>query len=266
MTLSLASGLAAFSFYITACTLLFLQYRKPSTYSRNLIIFPGTLAVIFHAVFLWQHLITEQGFQLGLFPVASAIALCGTTVVLLSVLYRPFEWLSAFTFPFAAASLPAVHWLESDLGARSLSYGLGLHVMLSIVAYSVLALSAGQALLLWFQNRQLKSGHIQGVMRVFPPVQVMETLLFETIWLGEILLTLAIINGALYVESLFAQHLVHKTVLTLIAWVVFAVLLAGRHLKGWRGRTAIRFTLSGFGVLLVGFFGSQIVLEFILKR
>ncbi len=67
-------------------------------------------------------------------------------------------------------------------------------------------------------------------------------------------------------DNLFAQHLMHKTVLTLVSWVVFAILLAGRYVRGWRGRTAIRFTLSGFAVLLVAFFGSQLVLEFILKR
>ena len=112
----------------------------------------------------------------------------------------------------------------------------------------------------------MKSGHIRGVMRVFPPIQVMESMLFEAIWLGQILLTVAIFSGFLYVDNLFAQNLAHKSILTLVSWVVFAILLTGRYLRGWRGRTAIRFTLGGFAVLLVAFFGSQLVLEFILKR
>ncbi len=116
------------------------------------------------------------------------------------------------------------------------------------------------------QDRQLKDGHIRGVMRLFPPMQVMESMLFDTIWLGQSLLTLAILFGFMYVDDLFAQHLVHKTVLTLVSWVIFAVLLGGRHLRGWRGRTAVRFTLAGFAVLVVAFFGSQLVLEVILNR
>ena len=147
-----------------------------------------------------------------------------------------------------------------------MAHGLGQHVFFSIVAYAVLTVAAGQAVLLSIQDRQLRNGHIRGVMRLFPPMQVMESMLFEVIWLGEILLTIAISTGFFYVDNLFAQHLVHKTVLTLIAWVVFAILLGGRYLRGWRGRTATRFTLSGFAVLLVAFFGSQLVLEFILKR
>jgi ABC-type uncharacterized transport system permease subunit len=97
-------------------------------------------------------------------------------------------------------------------------------------------------------------------------MQVMESMLFDTIWLGQSLLTLAILFGFMYVDDLFAQHLVHKTVLTLVSWVIFAVLLGGRHLRGWRGRTAVRFTLAGFAVLVVAFFGSQLVLEVILDR
>ncbi|HBP77000.1 MAG TPA: cytochrome C assembly protein, partial [Alcanivorax sp.] len=107
---------------------------------------------------------------------------------------------------------------------------------------------------------------IRGVMRLFPPMQVMESMLFDTIWLGQSLLTLAILFGFMYVDDLFAQHLVHKTVLTLVSWVIFAVLLGGRHLRGWRGRTAVRFTLAGFAVLVVAFFGSQLVLEVILDK
>ncbi len=48
--------------------------------------------------------------------------------------------------------------------------------------------------------------------------------------------------------------------------MIFAVLLGGRHLRGWRGRTAVRFTLAGFAVLVVAFFGSQLVLEVILDK
>jgi ABC-type uncharacterized transport system permease subunit len=102
-------------------------------------------------------------------------------------------------------------------------------------------------------------------MRVMPPVQVMEIMLFEMIWLGMVLLVAAIATGFVYVEDLFAQHLVHKTVLSLVALLVYGVLLAGRHLFGWRARTAVRMTLAGFALLVLAFFGSQLVLEYILE-
>ena len=70
----------------------------------------------------------------------------------------------------------------------------------------------------------------------------------------------------LFVENLFAQHLVHKTVLSLLSWLVFGGLLLGRWLRGWRGSIAVRWTLVAMGLLLLAFFGSQFVLEMLLHR
>ena len=94
----------------------------------------------------------------------------------------------------------------------------------------------------------------------------METLLFQLIALGFVLLTLALTSGFVYLENLFAQHLVHKTVLSIIAWVVFAVLLWGRYRHGWRGRKALRWTLGGFLILMLAYLGSKAVLELVLHR
>ena len=86
------------------------------------------------------------------------------------------------------------------------------------------------------------------------------------IWTGEVLLALSLVTGAMFFENLFAQHLAHKTVLSIIAWLVFATLLWGRHQLGWRGITAIKWTLAGFSLLILAYFGSKIVLEFVLHR
>jgi ABC-type uncharacterized transport system permease subunit len=81
-----------------------------------------------------------------------------------------------------------------------------------------------------------------------------------------VLLTVSLVTGFVFLENLFAQHLAHKTILSMAAWGVFAVLLWGRMVHGWRGQTAIRWTLSGFAALLLGYFGSKVVLELILHR
>jgi len=91
-------------------------------------------------------------------------------------------------------------------------------------------------------------------------------MLFELIWLGFILLSVSMIAGFLYVDDLFAQDLVHKTVLTIMAWFLFSILLWGRYQLGWRSQTAVRFTLSGFALLMLAYFGSKLVLEVILQR
>jgi ABC-type uncharacterized transport system permease subunit len=140
------------------------------------------------------------------------------------------------------------------------------HILLSILAYSVLSIGALQAVLLAVQEKHLREKRPGGFIRALPPLQTMETLLFRMIGAGFILLSLALVSGALFVQDLFAQHLVHKTVLSIVAWAVFAILLWGRQRFGWRGRTAIRWTLSGFFSLMLAYFGSKWVLEVVLGR
>src|SRR5690606_34829864 len=101
-----------------------------------------------------------------------------------------------------------------------------------------------------------------------PPLLVLERILFRFIGLGFVLLTLTAVSGVLFSEEVFGQpvRLDHKTVLTLFAGAVFGTLLLGRRLWGWRGRTALRLTFGGFGLLLLAYVGSRFVLEVILHR
>ena len=93
----------------------------------------------------------------------------------------------------------------------------------------------------------------------------MESLLFQMIATGFALLTLALVTGFLFLEDIFAQHLVHKTTLSIIAWFVFGILLWGRWRFGWRGQTALRWTIGGFIFLMLAYFGSKFVLELVLN-
>jgi len=94
----------------------------------------------------------------------------------------------------------------------------------------------------------------------------MESLLFQMLGTGLFFLTISLVSGFIFIEDLFAQHLVHKTVLSIIAWIIFSGLLIGRLRYGWRGKTAVRWTLTGFILLLLAYFGSKLVLELILKK
>jgi ABC-type uncharacterized transport system permease subunit len=77
-------------------------------------------------------------------------------------------------------------------------------------------------------------------------------------------LTLAILSGFLFLDDLFAQRVVHHTVLAIASWFVYATLLVGRQLLGWRGSTAVRWTLIAFSLLVLGYFGSKFVIEILL--
>src|SRR2546427_77531 len=79
---------------------------------------------------------------------------------------------------------------------------------------------------------------------------------------------LALAAGIAFSETLFgrAMKFDHKTVFAIASWLIFAALLAGRYLYGWRGRVALRWTLVGFVALLLAYVGSRFVLEVILRR
>jgi ABC-type uncharacterized transport system permease subunit len=120
--------------------------------------------------------------------------------------------------------------------------------------------------MLWLQERALRRRQFAPLLRAFPPLTLLEALLFRLIGAGFALLTLALLSGAVFVENLFAQHLAHKTVLSLLAWAVFGALVFGRLRYGWRGRRAVRLTLTAMVLLALAFFGSKFVLELVLGR
>ncbi len=137
------------------------------------------------------------------------------------------------------------------------------HIMISVIAYSLIMLSALQAIALAFQDHAIRSHHPGGLIRFLPPLHDMETLLFQMLGFGFIFLSTALISGFFFMEDLFAQHLVHKTILSIIGWVILAILLFGRFKFGWRGKIAIRWTVTAFIFIMLAYFGSKLVLEFI---
>jgi ABC-type uncharacterized transport system permease subunit len=140
------------------------------------------------------------------------------------------------------------------------------HILLSMGAAALLFAAAVTALLLVFLDRRLRARRIADLSSGLPPLDALEKIMFRLVAAGFGLLTLALMTGFFFVTNLFAQNLVQKTVLSLIAWLIFGVLLIGRLRFGWRGRSAVRWTLSGFGILAVAYFGVKFVLEDLFGR
>ncbi len=267
---SLLLLLPAVLLYLTAGLIFTLRLfrREPAERpGRGLGLACGFAALALHAGLLYANLATNQGLNFSFFNAVSFATWLVNLLYLFTALFKPVESLGMVLLPLAAFTLI----LESLFpGVRLLPPGthwrLRVHVVISLLAYAVLAMAAVQALLLFFQDRRLRSHHPSGFVRALPPLQTMEDLLFEMITVGFVLLTLALGSGFVFLEDMFAQHLVHKTLLSIAAWVIFAILLWGRHRSGWRGRTAIRWTLAGFATLALAYFGSKAVVELILRR
>ena len=247
----------------------FLIYRNlpnAQTTRRWIVLSPALLAILVEAVQLRQAIYMPDGrLDLEFFNAFALISWLVSIQILIASLHRPLQGLGIPMFPLtglaavAAAVLPTGHAF-----VLTPSPAIQGHIMLSIIAYSLIMLSALQALVLAWQDHAIRSHHPGGLVRFLPPLHDMETLLFQMLGFGFIFLTSSLITGFLFFEDLFAQHLVHKTLLSLIGWVILAVLLFGRFRFGWRGKKAIRLTLAAFIFIMLAYFGSKLVLEFLL--
>jgi len=265
----LITSYIAITLYLACSILLLLRFKQHpalKTTPIKLLLIPGFLALIAHGFILYMSMVSSIGVNLGFYNALSLISAFITLSTLISALRHPVEILCALMMPFAALFIVLdITNTTTHLVAPGSSDGLVFHILSSLIAYSILGLSAMYAVLLSIQNSFLHHHQPGGIVRLLPPLTTMESLLFETIFIGFICLTISLMTGLVYLEDMFAQRLAHKTVLSIIAWLVFATLLFGHRYIGWRGRTAIRWTLGGLFSLMLAYFGSKFVMEVLLN-
>ncbi len=221
-------------------------------------------AVLIHAgILLGMH---RGALDLHFFAALSLVAFVVSALTLLVNASRPVAALGVIVFPLAAVLVAVDSFLAPSTQPQSMDWQIKLHVTMALLAFGVLSIAAVLAILLAIQERALRHRQFGHWLRALPPLTLTETLLFRLISAGFVLLTLTLLTGVLFVDNLFGQHLVHKTVLSIVAWLVFGVLLYGRWRHGWRGTRAVNLTLIGMAVLLLAFFGSKVVLELVLHR
>ncbi|MAR92082.1 MAG: cytochrome C assembly protein [Pseudomonadales bacterium] len=267
VNVAIIAGILACICYGVSTTLIIRSLKTDTQVDRRALLGIASLGLLLHAYYLYDALLQPEGVQLGVTTMAALFALVLAATSTGLAFFRRIESLLAPAYPVAITGL-VIALLFSD-GLRPdphLGEGVIAHILLSISAYCVLALALSQATLLWIQNHQLKHRHLHDVLNLLPPLQTMESSLFDLISISLLLLSFAIGTGFIFVDDFFAQHLLHKTVFALGAWAVLVLLLAGRTLWGWRGMVAVRWTLTGFVLLTLGYFGSKVVLEVILQR
>jgi len=227
------------------------------------------LALALHGLTLSQELFGEDGMRFGFSLALSLMLWLALLLYWIESFYTRMEGLQMLGLPLATVCvlLPAIF-----PGQRLLfnvdSFTFRAHFLIAMLAYSLFTLAALHALLMAVAEKRLHSGRMSPLMASLPPLMTMEALLFRLIHVAFLLLTLTVISGVFFSESLFGKPLPfdHKTVFAIIAWFIFAALLLGRHLRGWRGRLALRWTLAGFIALMLAYVGSRFVIEVILGR
>lgn len=226
------------------------------------------LAFVLHGLALWPPL-AQAPLHFG---AAEALSMTGWLALLVYLLGQLTLRLDGLQPPLlavvalllgASLLLPTGHALDYPQNTLS-----RLHFLAAMLAQGLLANAAGLAVLMRFADKRLHHADAHLLVQKLPPLMALERLLFSCITLGFAWLTLALLTGALFGETIYgkAVELNHKVLLSVAAWLTFGALLLGRHFKGWRGRTATNWTLAGCGLLLLGYIGTRVVFEAILHR
>jgi ABC-type uncharacterized transport system permease subunit len=222
-----------------------------------------------HAYLLGNTLFAPDGLHLSVATAISAILWLTVLIYWFGNFFYRLDGLQALVLPLAAvaALLPALMPATRALPNTHLA-AFKIHLLISLLAYSFFTIASLHVALMALLEKRLHDGTVTQVLQNLPPLLTMEAILFRIIWAGFVLLTLTLASGVVFSEELFGKpaQFNHKTVFGMLSWLIFAALLAGRHIYGWRGRMAVRWTLAGFLTLVLAYIGSKFVVEVLLGR
>lgn len=227
------------------------------------------IALASHAANLHLSMFTDEGMRFSFALAISVMMWLAALMYWIEGFRTRVEGMLPLVLGSAAASvlLPLLftktHTLEH---AGTMAFRL--HFLAAMLAYSLFALAALHAILMAVVERRLHKHRLQPSPARLPPLLTLETLVFRMVWIAFVLLTIAVGSGVLSSETIYGRPLSldHKTIFALASWVLIAILLGGRHFRGWRGKTALRWLLAGFGALLLAYVGSRFVAEILLGR
>jgi ABC-type uncharacterized transport system permease subunit len=254
--------------YTTSFWYLFVHLMSKRVPNKWFIGLVSSIGLILHSIVLYFDMKTAIGINYNVYNLLSFTSALMLLLSLLYSSYRPVVALNLIGIPVAALGLIlGFCFSQPILSIKQNTLGLDIHIILSLSAYAVLLMATIHAVLLWLQDRELKNKQKHRIwVNLLPSYQAMESLLFDMLSTGFILLSTALIFGFFTIDDFFAQHLAHKTAFSIVSWFVYGTLLFGHFQFGWRGQKARRFTIVGFILLAIGFIGSKFILETILGK
>jgi len=239
------------------------------------------LAIVLHGIALRDMVLQDGNLRVGWALALSAAVWIGMIVFWLESLIIRIDGLQLLLLPTGAiVCLLAAAFPQSQVLAHANDAGLRIHLLIALLAYALVTIAALQAMLMSGLDRRLhfplsEVSHtgtfrraVGRLLEAQPPLLAQEQVLFRLIWIAYAALTLTLISGAIVSLSYSGKWLPldHKSIFTVLSWLTFGILLIGRYVRGWRGRTALRYTLVGFAFVVLAYTGSRFVIEVILQR
>ncbi len=261
----------AMAFYSLATVLLVFYLRaitissgKPKDNKITISYIAASIGAAFHIGYALKFSFVEHALNVSLSSMMVLMSGMIMAIFLLGGLIMPIRRLGILMFPSTVISLIFAYlWGDQMALLDDKSLAFGAHIVISMLAYCLLAIASIQALLYIYQERQIKNRTNPAMLMALPPLQTMELLLFRLVGVGFFVLSLTLISGAVFSQQIFGHAFVfkHHTFLALLGWVVFAILLFKRVKHGLRGSQAVIWTIGGFLLIQLGYFGTKIVSE-----
>lgn len=205
-------------------------------------------------------LLTDAGWAFNAQNAVLLVSWVANIIVLLSRIQMP---MVRFVMHLVAAV--AILWImawPAETVIKPYGWQLDLHILLSISAYAVLSVSTVLAVALGIQIKRMKNNVFAAQNMTVNNLLSNEEKLFKLIVTGWLLLTMTLLSGVLFVDGFLTEGMGHKVTFSIMAWVLFALLIFGRLTQGWRGQKAIKLNLLAMALLALGYLGSQIVLDY----
>lgn len=254
-------NIASVLLYTTAASSQYLALVRPRSYSKKLILPLGLVAVALHGFALYHEIEIGIGQNLTALNLFSLVTWLVAVLTLATAVFKPVANLGLIIFPLAAFSMilaisaPGQHIIDTGADPRQL-----VHILLSVLTFSILVMAALQAMLLAYQQHRLRTKQFYQL----PPLETMEKLLFQLIMLGFLFLTVLLITSFYFYHAVLWQRFLQKSVFASAAWLMFAVLLLGRQVLGWRGKKAVYCTLAGIGLLILTYISTSVLIGSVL--
>lgn len=226
----------------------------------------AAVGLALHAHSLYALVLPGGSLVLSIGCVASMIGLELALIALIAAVEPALRGMSAGMLVLAGPTALLMGAAPSAAHTIGLVWQVEAHILIALIAYGLLTVGAIVAVFTLIQERRLHAARITAANQLFAPLETTERLLIGVTGAGFAGLTLAIASGLSFVNNLLQQHLAHKFALSLLAWIIFGVLLAGRFFAGWRGKRAVELYLWGFAALCLAYFGSRVILQQVFDR
>lgn len=266
MSLTTLVSLLSMALYIFAGTQFGREFFGPRPNRAKYATIALMAGAIAHLAVLLVATRDHQNEQLSLTFVAALLAWLITVTMLLAnrfiknIVFLPIVCFFAALFVMLHYTFPATTGISLNM-----SIGMVIHILLSLLAFGVLGISALYACQLSFINYQLKHKSKNMLHSGLPPLMSVESILYKLMALGTFLLLVALGSGFIFVPNMFSDGYAHKTLLSSLSLLTFIIALSMHKTIGLKARTAVVFNILGVALLGLAYFGSRLVKEWLLS-